>query len=220
MLGSLALHAAALAVLAGAWGWNARGGGDDAPPTIRVLAAAAIPAATARAAEPALRLEAPAPEPPAVREVAEQQPEALPAAQPPLRALPAPAWLTGVAPRPRTPEATPIPAPAPSPVVATRGADAEQESFSPPRADPSGCPAPDYPPRAHRLGQEGRVVLLLRVAADGSVLDAHIAESSGHRLLDEAALAAARGWRLEPARRGAIAVEGALRVPLRFALGG
>ncbi len=49
-----------------------------------------------------------------------------------------------------------------------------------------------YPPEAIRLGLEGEVRLLLTLAADGTITDASIAASSGHDLLDQAALRAAR----------------------------
>lgn len=49
-----------------------------------------------------------------------------------------------------------------------------------------------YPPEAIRLGLEGEVRLLLTLAADGTITDASLAASSGHELLDQAALSAAR----------------------------
>lgn len=49
-----------------------------------------------------------------------------------------------------------------------------------------------YPPEAIALGLEGEVILLLMLDASGRVSSAEIARSSGHSLLDQAALAAAR----------------------------
>lgn len=49
-----------------------------------------------------------------------------------------------------------------------------------------------YPPEAIRLGLEGEVRLLLTLAADGTITDASVAASSGHELLDQAAVHAAR----------------------------
>lgn len=48
-----------------------------------------------------------------------------------------------------------------------------------------------YPAEAVARGIEGEVRLLLILAEDGSVLDAQVASSSGHSLLDQAALRAA-----------------------------
>ena len=56
-------------------------------------------------------------------------------------------------------------------------------------------PPPRYPSRARRHGLQGRVVLLVRVGAGGVVTAIQIDHSSGHRLLDRAALKAVRRWR-------------------------
>lgn len=48
-----------------------------------------------------------------------------------------------------------------------------------------------YPPEAVAAGLEGEVVLLLTLGEGGRIVTAEIAGSSGHRVLDEAALAAA-----------------------------
>ncbi|MCK9387313.1 MAG: energy transducer TonB [Sulfuritalea sp.] len=49
-----------------------------------------------------------------------------------------------------------------------------------------------YPPQAVAQGLEGDAILLLILADSGQVVDASIARSSGHALLDQAALDAAR----------------------------
>jgi protein TonB len=49
------------------------------------------------------------------------------------------------------------------------------------------CP-PAYPQTAIRERLEGDVVLRVRVAADGTVLEATVLNASGHRVLDEAAI--------------------------------
>lgn len=45
-----------------------------------------------------------------------------------------------------------------------------------------------YPMQARRLGWQGEVVLAFRLESDGRILDARIASSSGHGVLDRAAL--------------------------------
>ena len=42
------------------------------------------------------------------------------------------------------------------------------------------------------MGLEGETILMLRYGADGALIDARIAKSSGHAILDEAALRAIR----------------------------
>jgi protein TonB len=79
-------------------------------------------------------------------------------------------------------------------------------------------PAVPYPVRARRLGWEGRVVLELVVSARGTVEKVTIATSSGHRVLDRAAAAAARHWRFRPATRGGRPIAHTVRVPVDFAL--
>ena len=75
---------------------------------------------------------------------------------------------------------------------------------TPPRSDPRHpLSQPEYPPTARRLGQEGTVVLLIYVQADGKVSDVKIQKSSGFDKLDEAALREAkRSWRFIPAKEG------------------
>ncbi|QKS29049.1 MAG: Protein TonB [Accumulibacter sp.] len=48
-----------------------------------------------------------------------------------------------------------------------------------------------YPPEAVARGIEGEVRVLLRLADDGSIVDVQIAASSGHAILDQAAVKAA-----------------------------
>lgn len=92
------------------------------------------------------------------------------------------------------------------------------------RTDPAPlagrCPAVRYPSRAVRLGLEGTVVLLLHVTAEGAVERAQVAESSGHEVLDRAALACVEGWRFSPGRLDGRAVAMAARVPIEFRLSG
>ena len=58
-----------------------------------------------------------------------------------------------------------------------------------------------YPLLARRRGWEGRVLLRLRIGADGRVLATEVAQGSGHRILDRAALRAVRGLPALPLER-------------------
>lgn len=53
---------------------------------------------------------------------------------------------------------------------------------------------PEYPAIARAMGYQGRVTLLLEVMPDGSCGTVDVTKSSGYRVLDLAALKAARGW--------------------------
>jgi protein TonB len=79
-------------------------------------------------------------------------------------------------------------------------------------------PAPAYPSTSRRQHEEGRVLLRVRVGADGRAESVEIATSSGYDRLDRAAQDAVRRWRFEPARRGTEAVAAYVNVPIAFSL--
>lgn len=79
-------------------------------------------------------------------------------------------------------EKTPIPEPRSSPKLAKREVQAAQRKLSEHLF---------YPPEAIARGIEGEVRLILKLSADGAVDDVSIAASSGHALLDNAAIKAA-----------------------------
>lgn len=81
-----------------------------------------------------------------------------------------------------------------------------------------GNAIPEYPARARRRGWEGRVLLVVRVRADGAAETVRVASSSGHGILDRAARDAVRRWRFNPARRAGISVAASLEVPVTFRL--
>lgn len=94
------------------------------------------------------------------------------------------------------------------------------EPVTPPawRAAYLANPAPAYPLAARRLGLEGEVLLRAEILPDGRCGELEIARSSGHALLDEAALAAVKRWRFLPARRGEEPVAARVEIPIRFRL--
>ena len=75
---------------------------------------------------------------------------------------------------------------------------------------------PPYPEDARAQRIEGVVMLLVSVDAAGRVLSAQLSQSSGHDVLDRAALAAIRTWRFVPARQADQAVPATVEVPIRF----
>ncbi|MEK1906481.1 MAG: energy transducer TonB, partial [Pseudomonas sp.] len=79
-------------------------------------------------------------------------------------------------------------------------------------------PAPEYPSLAQRRGWEGTVLLRVHVLASGKPSDIHIQKSSGRDALDEAAVRAVKRWSFVPAKRGDVAQEGWVTVPLDFRL--
>ena len=79
-------------------------------------------------------------------------------------------------------------------------------------------PAPPYPPQSRRIGEEGKVILRVFVNADGSAQQVEIRTSSGSDRLDESAQRTVRRWKFIPARRGGIAVESWVLVPIVFKL--
>lgn len=77
---------------------------------------------------------------------------------------------------------------------------------------------PAYPPRALELGLSGTVLARARVGADGSTEEIRLWRTSGHPLLDAAALAAVRRWAFEPASLDGRRVEAWVEVPVHFRL--
>ena len=111
-------------------------------------------------------------------------------------------------------ESPPAP-PAPAVVIA-----APPPELVPPRFDAAYLdnPAPRYPASARRALEEGRVLLRVLVSADGRPLRVDVATSSGSDALDAAAIDAVRRWRFVPARRGDVAVDASVQVPIVFSL--
>jgi len=79
-------------------------------------------------------------------------------------------------------------------------------------------PSPPYPSRSRRLGEEGKVIVRVRVSSEGHAEDVEIKASSGSTRLDESALQTVRRWQFIPARRGNDAVASWVLVPVLFRL--
>jgi protein TonB len=126
-------------------------------------------------------------------------PEDSPAPPAPSAVPPAPTFIAPPAPQ----------SPAASPVVAS------QPRFA---ADYLDNPKPPYPALSRRIGEEGRVVLRVQVAASGLPTDVALHSPSGFERLDRAALDTVRRWKFVPARRGDEAVAASVLVPIVFSL--
>lgn len=132
-----------------------------------------------------------------------------------------------VAEAPVTSAAEPV-APPPEPVIE---APPEPEPVAPSPPAPVmmsselslACPQrtpPDYPASSRRLGEQGRVVLRVELDETGRITSVRVAESSGHKRLDEAGLAAVKQWQCNAAKRDGKAVRGIAMQPFDFILEG
>lgn len=79
-------------------------------------------------------------------------------------------------------------------------------------------PPPEYPRLARRRGYQGKVVLSVHVNKEGGVDNLWVYESSGYRLLDQAALQAVRKWVFEPGLKGDRRADMWVNVPVSFEL--
>jgi protein TonB len=75
-----------------------------------------------------------------------------------------------------------------------------------------------YPRRARDLNQQGEALIRVRLDGEGNAEEVQLWKSSGFVLLDNAALAAARRWQFEPARRNGMPVIAWVQIPVRFSL--
>lgn len=99
----------------------------------------------------------------------------------------------------------PVEAPKPQPVAATRA-----------RPIPGRTPAPTYPARALRSGVGGTTLVLVDIGPDGVPTSVAVAQSSGSRDLDRAAMQAVRRWRFEPATQDGHPTVGQVAIPIDF----
>ena len=180
----------------------------------------------------------PEPEPPPPpQEVAAVEPEIkldlLPPDEPP---PPTAAELKPVVPpKPKPPQPKPAAAPrptaqaavtrAPSPDLGNASVTQQQAAASSslvvfegkPRFRIPPTPAV-YPPRSIELGQQGEVMVRVRLQPDGTAAEIMVWRSSNFPLLDRAALTAVRGWHFLPALRDGRPVAAWVEIPVRFHL--
>jgi periplasmic protein TonB len=77
-------------------------------------------------------------------------------------------------------------------------------------------PPPPYPAEAIAAGQQGTVLLRVKIDAAGKILTISVYISSGTRSLDDAALSTVRTWVFVPARRAGRAIPYEVLVPIEF----
>jgi protein TonB len=85
------------------------------------------------------------------------------------------------------------------------------------------CPQrtpPSYPAVSRRLGEQGQVKLQVDLDETGRITFARVEESSGHKRLDEAGLAAVKSWQCNPSTRNGVAVRAVALQPFDFILEG
>lgn len=178
---------------------------EPARPLVEPSPPAQSPKPVQRQPSPPKPVARPAPPPSAVP-VAVVTPEPLLAAPSGIGA-PAPVPASFEAPTPVAEAAAPAPAPA--------AAQVEQPSSS---ADYLNNPSPPYPAQSKRLGEQGRVLVRVRIEIDGTASAAEVATSSGFQRLDLAALQTVKHWRFAPGKRAGVAEAMWFSIPIHFVL--
>jgi protein TonB len=77
---------------------------------------------------------------------------------------------------------------------------------------------PDYPTLSKRYDEQGTVMLQVLVKADGTAGEVKLKSSSGHPLLDKAAMSAVQSWRFNPATSDGKPIAEWYLVPIPFTL--
>lgn len=174
--------------------------------TVRLVAPVLLPEPARPAPEPEF-VPQPQPKPPPKPRAKLPRPVlAMPAA--PAAPAPAPDVVVPAVSEPETrPAAGVAPASAPAAVTAARFDAAYLQN-----------PRPVYPPLSRRLGEQGKVLLRIRVSPQGQAAAVDLEKSSNFQRLDEAARQVVARWRFVPARRGDEAVEATVIVPIVFRL--
>lgn len=143
------------------------------------------------------------------------------------RTTPTPRPVLAMSPEQAAPAVFSVPAAAapPAPPVAVAVASAAPATAAPATVSAARFdaaylqnPAPKYPPLSRRLGEEGKVLLKVRVSADGLPAAVELERSSSFDRLDEAARQVVAHWRFVPAKRGDVAIEASVIVPIVFRL--
>jgi len=166
-----------------------------------------------------------------------QKDQVLPEEEPPKKAEEPPPYLPSEIPWETKEEATPeakhafVPNMADIPLAKPKAGDAAQSEDEDPI--PSGSAEepiifatpdykqnnpPTYPLLAKRRRYEGTVMLDVLVSRSGMVDSIKLAQSSGHQILDRAAIKAVGNWSFHPGKKGGEAQEMWVTIPIRFQL--
>lgn len=173
-------------------------------------------------------VQAPEPLPVAAPKPQALRPTAAPAAPAPARERPQPRPTAVLAMSPEqqpvaaasTTVASPAPIADTAPRAAAPVAAAAGPAVSAARFDAAYLqnPKPNYPALSRRLGEEGKVLLKVRVGSDGKPIAVELEKSSDFERLDNAARQVVQNWRFVPAKRGDEAIEASVIVPIVFRL--
>ena len=99
-----------------------------------------------------------------------------------------------------------------------RDASAERVEAARSKARPGQNARPEYPRAARAAGWEGTVMLRVEILADGKAGIVSVDQTSGHAILDDAALSAVQRWRFSPALDGNFPINSVVHLPVRFDL--
>jgi len=159
----------------------------------------------------------PEPEPPPPEPEPEPEPEVIPEPEPIPEPEQVPEPEPEVPPEPMPVETAPEPPPPPEPTPA-EPPPAAVSIISMEQPTYLRNPAPPYPIEARRAKWEGTVLISVEVSAAGRVITATVADSSGHPILDKAALSTVQRWRFSPARLAGQPTTATVEVPITFTL--
>lgn len=158
---------------------------------------------------------APRPQQAPLPKVAAVQRPAPPAAPQPVAPVQAPALPD--APRGESAPQPPAP-PVAAPVMASTAAPTAAVQLPSSDAEYLQNPKPEYPRLSRKLGEQGKVVVRVLIAVDGTAQQVELKQSSGFDRLDTAAMDVVRKWRYVPGKRGGVPEAMWFNVPITFAL--
>lgn len=198
--------------------WAGESNKDDAP--AKAAAAPAQPPAIKKPAPVQQKVVKPIVKKPAPKPVpkAPPKPKPVPVVKPVTQAQPVVAPVAPATPTPTTSNsqsASSNSAPAKTRQTGTGGGSSAPIS----RDARLNNPEPPYPQESRRRGEEGQVVLKVRVTKEGTAESVEVERSSGYRRLDMIARRTVNRWRFIPAKQNNVTVADWARVTIIFKLG-